>query len=65
MLQVWPDLGLHHAAIAKIAALIDRPARAAPAARKALEILCLTHGGGGEVVRELSQLLRDCVERCR
>lgn len=44
--QVWPQLGLLHASVAKLAHLLERPAEALPAAQEAARILSATHGGG-------------------
>ena len=46
-LQVWPQLGLLWAGIAKIEHLQGRPAAALPAAESALRILQAVQGGGG------------------
>ena len=40
---MWPNLGLHQAALAKIAALLDHTQEAAEAAKGATEILRYTH----------------------
>ncbi|KAL4427604.1 hypothetical protein ABPG75_001693 [Micractinium tetrahymenae] len=43
---VWPQLGLLHASVAKLAHLLERPAEALAAAKAAARILSVTHGGG-------------------
>lgn len=44
---VWPNLALHLATLAKLEALLGRPQRALVAATRALDMLRLTHAGGG------------------
>lgn len=55
LLQVWPDLGLHWASMAKLASVLGRDAEAAAAAEAACRVLTLTHGGG-RVVNEMMHL---------
>ncbi len=43
--QVWPNLGLHLAALAKVAALLEHASEAAEAAKGAAEVLRYTHPG--------------------
>lgn len=47
---MWPQLGLLWAGIAKIEHLLERPAKALPAAEQALRVLVVTHGGSGPAV---------------
>jgi hypothetical protein len=37
--QVWPNLGLHHALLAKLQMLLEQPAAARASAERAAEIL--------------------------
>lgn len=57
VLQVWPNKGLHYAALAKIAALLGQLS-AYSAGVNALRSLQLTHANTG-VELELRQLLYD------
>lgn len=49
---MWPQLGLLHASVAKLAHLLERPAEALRSAQAAVRILSATHGGGGGPVEE-------------
>ena len=61
-MQVWPNLGLHYASLAKLEHLLGgRPQQAQHAAQRALAILSKTHGGApggaGGVVEEVQRVL--------
>lgn len=51
--QVWPNLGLHYAMLAKLELLLEQPAAAARAAEAAAAILRVAHGGDAAVVHEV------------
>lgn len=53
-MQVWPNLGLHHALTSKLALLLRQPEAAVTAAAAAAEILYVTHAGGAV----LSEVMR-------
>jgi SET and MYND domain-containing protein len=53
--QVWPNLGLHYATLAKLEVLLEHPAAAAAAAEAAAGILRATHDGSSSVMREVLQ----------
>lgn len=53
--QVWPDLGLHWASMAKLSSVLGHDSEAATAAEAACRVLSITHGGG-RVVNEMMQL---------
>ena len=53
--QVWPDLGLHWASMAKLSSVLEHDSEAAAAAEAACRVLTVTHGGG-RVVNEMMQL---------
>jgi hypothetical protein len=59
-MQVWPNLGLHHALTAKLAMLLQQPAAAAAAAAAAASaaasVLQVTHPGSSPVLAEVMQL---------
>jgi hypothetical protein len=55
MLQVWPNLGLHYALLAKLKMLLEQPAAAAEAAEQALAVLRVTHGGSSSVLQEVGR----------
>ncbi len=57
--QVWPNLGLHWASIAKLAHFMgSRPQQAQRAAQRALAILGCTHGtSGGGVAEDMRRVL--------
>jgi hypothetical protein len=55
-MQVWPNLGLHHALTAKLAMLLQQPAAAAAAASAAASVLQVTHPGSSPVLAEVMQL---------
>lgn len=46
---MWPQLGLLHVSIAKLAHLLERPGEALRSAQAAARILSATHGGGSAV----------------
>lgn len=48
--QVWPQVGLLWAGVAKIEHLLERPHKALEAAEQAIRILGATHGGSGSAV---------------
>jgi hypothetical protein len=54
-LQVWPNMGLHYATLAKLEMLLEQPAAAARAAEAAAAILRVTHGGGCSVLQEVAR----------
>ena len=61
-MQVWPNLGLHYATLAKLEHLLGgRPEQAQHAAQRALAILSVTQGapsgGAGGVVEEVQRVL--------
>jgi hypothetical protein len=53
--QVWPNLGLHYAMLAKLEMLLEQPAAAAQAAEAAAAILRITHGSGAAVLQEVAR----------
>jgi hypothetical protein len=55
-MQVWPQLGLLHASIAKLAHLLEQPSQALAAAHAAAAILAATHGAQGSVAAEMSRI---------
>ncbi len=55
--QVWPQLGLLWAAVAKLEHLQERPSQAIQAAEQALHILTTTHGGSGLAAEAMRQVL--------
>lgn len=55
--QVWPQLGLLWAAVAKLEHLQERPHKALAAAEQALHILTTTHGGGGPAADAMRRVL--------
>lgn len=55
--QVWPQLGLLWAAVAKLEHLQERPSQAIQAAEQALHILTTTHGGSGPAAEAMRQVL--------
>jgi hypothetical protein len=55
-MQVWPNLGLHHALTAKLAMFLQQPAAAAAATGAAAGILQVTHPGSSAVLGEVMQL---------
>lgn len=55
-LQVWPQLGLLWAGIAKLEHLAERPHRALPAAQAAARILAATHGGAGPAAEAVARV---------
>eukprot|EP00798_Chlamydomonas_sp_ICE-L_P020439 gene20439-27228_t len=65
--SVWPNLGLHYAALAKLEMFLEKPDRAFMAAQKAVASLSVTHGhyhgtsGGAlaEVVRVVQEAQRE------
>lgn len=52
-IQVWPNLGLHYALVAKLALYLQQPAAAAQAATAAGEVLKITHTGSSQVLHEV------------
>jgi hypothetical protein len=56
LLQIWPNLGLHHALTAKLAMFLQQPASAAAAAQAAAGVLQVTHAGSSAVLAEVMQL---------
>jgi len=54
--QVWPNLGLHYAMLAKLEMLLEQPGAAARAAEAAAAVLCVTHGGSCGVVHEACRI---------
>jgi len=56
--QVWPNLGLHLATLAKIAALLEQNQEAASHAKAAALILRITHPDG-QALQEMLQLWHD------
>ena len=56
--QVWPLLGLHFAAIAKLAAVSEDDAMAVHAASDALQVLEYTHPGS-RITSDVLQLQHD------
>lgn len=52
LLQVWPVLGLHLAAQAKLEMLLEHPAAAAKTAAAAMKVLQVTHPGS-DVVQQV------------
>lgn len=59
MSQVWPNLGLHYALLAKLELLLEQPATAAHAAAAAAGILHITHGSNAAVLRDVHQIHYD------
>ena len=57
--QPAPELGLLHAAIAKVAALLDQMEVAAEAAENAARILRITTGNNSEIVSDMMRLRHD------
>ena len=53
LLQVWPNLGLHVAAQAKLEMLLEQPANAINSAAAAMKVLQVTHPGAGVVQQVL------------
>ena len=53
--QVWPNMGLHYAMLAKIAAFLEHDASAADFASKALHQLQYTHANS-KVFEEIRQI---------
>ncbi len=57
-MQVWPNLGLHWATIAKLVHFMSgRPEQAQRAAQRALAILGHTHSTGGGVIDAVRRVL--------
>lgn len=56
-LQVWPQLGLLWAAVAKLEHLQEQPQKALAAAEQALHILTTTHGGSGPAAEAMRRVL--------
>jgi hypothetical protein len=54
-LQVWPNLGLHYAMLAKLQMFLEQPAAAAQAAEAAAAILRVTHGSSSPVLQEVAR----------
>ncbi|KAL6748490.1 hypothetical protein V8C86DRAFT_2877277 [Haematococcus lacustris] len=56
--RVWPNVGLHFAAVAKLAMLLEQPGAALRAVEKSIESLRITHCGseGGAVLRDMERL---------
>jgi hypothetical protein len=61
ILQVWPNLGLHLAMVAKMAALLGLLGEATIAVREAVGVLCYTHPESS-IFKEMRQLHSDCHE---
>lgn len=57
-MQVWPNLGLHLATLAKIAALLEQDEEAAKQAEAAASTLCITHPES-PILQEMLQLWHD------
>jgi len=54
--QVWPNLGLHYAMVAKLAMFLEKPQAALAAAEAAGNILHITHGSSSCVMQEVMRL---------
>lgn len=54
--QVWPNLGLHYAMVAKLAMLLEQSQAALAAAEAAGNILHITHGSSSCVMQEVMRL---------
>jgi len=57
--RVWPTLGLHLAALTRLANALELDAECLGFGRRALEVLRHTHGDGA-VVRSVQQALQEC-----
>ncbi len=55
-MQVWPNLGLHHACVAKIASLLKQDDTAMEACKAAVDIMRYTHPDSS-TLREQLQLM--------
>lgn len=56
-MQVWPNLGLHYALVAKLAMYLEQPSLAADAASAAMNILQITHSGTSPVLQEVMHVM--------
>lgn len=54
-MQVWPNLGLHYAMVAKLEMYLEQPGAAVPAAEAAAAILQITHSRSSSVLEEVSR----------
>ena len=55
-MQVWPQLGLLWAGMAKLEHLLEQPGKALAAAEQAARILTATHGSGGAAVEAMRRV---------